>query len=153
MLSAGLAPAGEALAWVVQLLSLAVLQPVIAAGAIGALGGTLWLRFRAPVADRHRLGLVGNPLFAVGAAAALLVAAGMARAALQPLPQAAVLLGLAVLALAWLRRQIHLGLLQEAAEREVGLPIGCPNCGGETPAHTFCGNCGVALVALPRRPR
>jgi len=29
----------------------------------------------------------------------------------------------------------------------------CPNCGQETPHHTFCGNCGISLAALPRRAR
>jgi hypothetical protein len=153
MLSGGLAPAGDVLPWVVQLLSLAVLQPIIAAGAIGVVAGALWLRFRAPVADRRRLGWVGNPLVASIGAAALLVAAGLARAGLTPLPQAVALLGLALVALVGLRREIHLGLLQEAAEREVGAAIDCPNCGRQTPAHTFCGNCGITLVALPRQPR
>jgi len=37
MLNAGLRPAGDPLPWVVQLLSLGVLQPVIAAGAMGTL--------------------------------------------------------------------------------------------------------------------
>ena len=153
LFGAGLAPAGDPLPWVVQLLSLAVLQPIIAAGAIGTLAGALWLRYRAPVTDRHRLGLAGNPAVAAIGAAALLVAAGLARAGLPPLPQSMALLGLALVALVGLRREIHLGLLQEAAERDIGGPITCPNCGRETPAHTFCGSCGIALVALPRRPR
>ncbi len=28
--------------------------------------------------------------------------------------------------------------------------IQCPNCGAQTPAHTFCAECGVALRALPK---
>ena len=39
----------------------AVLQPVIAAGAIGAAAAAFWLRYRAPITDRHALGLVGVP--------------------------------------------------------------------------------------------
>jgi hypothetical protein len=48
---------------------------------------------------------------------------------------------------------IHFGLLEEAREVEIGPTLRCPNCGQETPHHTFCGNCGISLAALPRRPR
>src|SRR5262249_46644996 len=58
---------------------------------------------------------------------------------------------LAVLALIWLRAVIHLGLLEEAAEIEIGPPIICPHCGRLTPLHSFCGNCGTALRAYPKQ--
>ncbi len=57
---------------------------------------------------------------------------------------------LAVIALLWLRRIIHVGLLEEANEIAIGAPIVCPECGKETPLHTYCGNCGTSLKALPR---
>ena len=65
LLGAGLRPAGDPLPWVIQLVSLGVLQPVIAAGAIGAVAAAFWLRYRAPITDRHALGIVGR---AVGGA-------------------------------------------------------------------------------------
>ncbi len=151
--SAGLRPAGDPLPWVVQLLSLGVLQPVIAAGAIGALAAALWLRYRAPVTDRHALGLVGRPFFALLAAAALLVAASLAKTLLPLIPQTLVLAVVAVLALLWLRRALHLGLIQESREITVERDLRCPNCGLMTPEHTFCGQCGVALRAVPRARR
>jgi hypothetical protein len=49
-----------------------------------------------------------------------------------------------------MRLLIHLGLLQEAAEIEIGAPVTCPECGATTPHHTFCVTCGIALRALPR---
>lgn len=153
MFSAGLRPAGDPLPWVIQLLSLGVLQPVIAAGAIGALGAALWLRYRAPVSDRHALGLVGQPIVALLGAAALLVAAGLAKSILTLIPQTLVLAAIAVVALLWLRRALHLGLLQESREAGVRGDIRCPNCGVMTPEHTFCGNCGIALRALPTSRR
>ena len=155
MFGAGLRPAGDALPWIIQLLSLGVLQPVIAAGAIGALGAALWLRYRAPVSDRNALGLVGNPVVALIGALALLVAAGLAKTLLTLIPQTLVLAVIAVVALLWLRRALHLGLLQESRETGVRGDIRCPNCGLTTPEHTFCGNCGVSLRALPtsRRPQ
>ena len=60
---------------------------------------------------------------------------------------------LAGVALIWLRRVLHLGLLQEAAEIETGPDIQCANCGATTPRHAFCINCGVSLLALPNARR
>ncbi len=151
ILRSGLRPAGDPLPWVVQLLSLGVLQPVIAAGAIGAVAAAFWLRYRAPITDRHALGLVGNPVVALIGAALLLVTAGLAKALLPLIPATIVLAVVAFVCLLWLRRKLHFGLLQESREVEVGRSISCPNCGHATPEHTFCGHCGVALRALPRR--
>ncbi len=153
--SAGLRPQTDPVPSVIQLISLGVLQPVIAAGAVGAVAAAFWLRYRSPVGDRAALGWVGVPAVAMVAGAALLVAAGLAKAALKLIPATLVLAVIAAAALLWLRRALHLGLLQEAREIEVEGSISCPNCGKQTPEHTFCGNCGISLRALPkgRRPR
>jgi hypothetical protein len=153
MLGGGLHPAGDPLPWVVQLISLGVLQPVIAAGAMGALGAAVWLRYRAPITDRGALGPVGNPFVALVGAALLMVAAGLAKALLTLIPATLILGVIALLALLWLRRALHLGLLQESREIVVERSIRCPNCGLTTPEHTFCGQCGVSLRALPRKAR
>ncbi|HUR16655.1 MAG TPA: hypothetical protein VMZ33_05180 [Candidatus Limnocylindrales bacterium] len=150
ILRAGLRPQTDPVQSAIQLVSLGVLQPVVAAGAIGAVGAAVWLRYRAPVNDRAALGVVGIPVMAVLGAAVLLVAAGLAKATLPLVPQTVVLIVLAAVALVWLRRVIHLGLLQESREIEIGSEIVCPNCGRPTPSHTFCGKCGVSLSALPR---
>src|SRR3954447_8969743 len=153
ILGAGLRPAGDPLPWVIQLISLGVLQPVIAAGAIGATAAAFWLRYRAPITDGKALGYVGVPVVALVLAAALFVAAGLARTVLPLIPATAVLALLAALALLWLRAALHLGLLQESREIRVQRSIVCPNCGHTTPEHTFCGNCGISLRALPRGVR
>lgn len=150
VLSAGLRPQNDPLAAVVQLISLGVLQPVVAAGTVGAVAAAFWLRYRAPIADRAALGWVGVPAVALICGAALLVAAGLARAALTLIPATVVLAVLAAAALLWLRRALHLGLLQESREIEIEQSISCPNCGKRTPEHTFCGNCGISLRALPK---
>jgi hypothetical protein len=49
-----------------------------------------------------------------------------------------------------LRRAIHVGLLEESLEIPIGPTFTCPNCGGETARHTFCGQCGISLQALPK---
>ena len=146
---AGLRPQGDPLPWVIQLLSLGVLQPVIAAGAIGAFAAAVWLRYRAPVKDHNALGPFGQPIPALIAALALLVAAGLAKTLLTLIPQTLVLAVIAAIALLWLRQALHLGLLEESREISVERDMLCPNCGLITPEHTFCGNCGISLRALP----
>ena len=151
VLNAGLRPNTEPVTGAVQILSLAVLQPVIAAGAIGAIAAAFWLKYNAPVRDRQALGMVGSPIVALVLGGLLLVAAGLIKALLPLLPATLLLAVVAAIALLWLRRAIHVGLLQESRETDVDRSIECPNCGRVTPEHTFCGNCGVALRALPKQ--
>jgi hypothetical protein len=150
LFAGGIRPAGDPLPWVVRLVGLGVATPVIAAGAIGATAGAFWLRYRAPVADRHRLGLVGRPVAAIIGAGLMLVAGAVGQLVLPFLAALVWLAFLAAVAMLWLRAVIHLGLLQEASEIEIGPPIRCPNCTRMTPFHSFCGHCGISLRALPK---
>jgi hypothetical protein len=150
ILGSGLRPTGDPLPWVIQLISLGVLQPVIAAGVVGSVTAAFWLRYRAPIADRPALGYVGVPVVALVIGAVILVLAGLAKTMLPLIPATAVLAVFAAVALIWLRRALHLGLLQEQREITDGRTLACPNCGRPTPEHSFCGNCGVSLRALPK---
>lgn len=152
-LGAGLRPPGDPLPWVVQLMSLGVLQPIIAAGTIGAACAALWLRYRAPITDRAALGPLGNPPFALLGALLLLTVAGLAKTLLTLIPATLVLAVVALVAILWLRRALHLGLVQESREIDGQGTIRCANCGMVTPEHTFCGQCGISLRALPRPAR
>jgi hypothetical protein len=143
------APGNQGL-WIARLLTLGVTMPVLAAGVGGATCGAFWLRFRAPERDRDAVGPLGSPLLAVPVAAGVLVGAALAELYLKQWWTLAVTALAAALGLLWLRRLIHLGLREEAAEREIGSLIECPSCHGPTPAHTFCGHCGGALHALPK---
>jgi ribosomal protein L32 len=150
VLGGGLRPTGAPLAWVERLLAIAVATPVLSMTAIGSAVAAVWLQYRAPAADRRALGALGYPAVAVPLAA-LLVIVGAASETL--MAAGTWLASLAVLDLAGLvllRRALHIGLLQEAQSRPLGDPIRCANCGAETAAHTFCGNCGVSLRALPK---
>lgn len=151
LLEGGLRPDGEIAPWVARVLAVAVAQPVLAMAAIGAAAGAWWLRYRAPVKDRRALGVLGNPIVATPLAAGLVVLGAVGQPLLPIGWWLAELVALDLVALLWLRRTIHLGLLQEAAEIEVGPEIECPNCGARTAKHSFCRNCGVALAALPKR--
>lgn len=149
-LGSGIRPVGATVPWVLRLLSLGVVVPVLAAGALGAAVGVLWLRYRAPVRDRNVLGPLGNPFVAIPLAAGLIVGAALIQLYTNTWLEF-FLLGLAALiAILWLRQLIHLGLLQEASEIEIGPPLTCGNCGKQTPRHTFCAFCGVSLQALPK---
>jgi hypothetical protein len=151
ILSGGLRPAGDVLQWLGRLLTIAVAIPVLEMAAIAAVSGAFWLRFRAPVRDRDALGVLGNPAVAIVFGGILIVVGFV----LQPLISTwwwlLCLAALDVIALLWLRRVIHLGLLEEALEEPIVGPITCANCGETTPRHAFCTSCGISLQALPKK--
>jgi len=153
LFSAGLQPGGDTLLWIARLLTHGVALPLVAAGAAGAVCGAAWLRFRAPVRDRHKLGWLGRPLLAAVVGSVLLILAALAMLLLREVLALLVVVVLAVVAILWLRMLIHLGLIQESLESEIGEPVDCVNCGQPTPSHTFCAECGVALRALPKGAR
>lgn len=156
LFQSGLQPAGDVLPWIVRLVGLGVAMPVIAAGAIGGFLGVLWLRHRGPDEHEDMLGPLGRPVAAAVLAGALLVAGGLVQALVRSTDvvmlflELLILVALAVVALIWLRRIIHLGLLQESLEIAIGPDIACANCGKPTPSHSYCGECGVSLRALPK---
>jgi hypothetical protein len=117
---------------------------------VGFATAALWLRYRAPVKDRGALGPLGQVFVAPVIVAALLVAASVAETFTAPWVWLAWVAFLALVALVLLRRAIHVGLLEEAAEIEIGPAITCANCGAATARHSFCGNCGISLKALPK---
>jgi len=150
VLMGGLQPGGDMSGWLLTIVNVALLRPLLLVSVAGAVCAALWLRYRGPVRDRGAMGPLGQPAFALLAGAVLLIGGGVSGALLESVP-ATLLRGLlAVIALVWLRRMIHLGLRQEAAEVEIGPARVCPNCGQHTPWHSFCASCGISLRALPK---
>jgi RsiW-degrading membrane proteinase PrsW (M82 family) len=150
VLLGGLQPGGDVSGWLLTIVNVALLRPLLLVSVAGAVCAALWLRYRGPARDRGAMGALGQPAVALLAGAVLLVAGGTSGALLESLP-ATLLRGLlAVIALVWLRRMIHLGLRQEAAEVAIGPVRACPNCGHATAWHSFCGSCGISLRALPK---
>jgi hypothetical protein len=146
----GLRPTGEEWPWIARVLEHGVLLPVLAAGAAAGLCGSLWLRYRAPVRDRRALGLLGHPVVAAFLAGAAAVLGALAQLLFTRIGGLVALALLALAALVWMRRVIHVGLLQEAAEVEIGPDVACANCGEQTAHHSFCVDCGISLRALPK---
>ena len=148
----GLRPDQDAGLWTLRLVELGVLVPTIAASSVGWAAGALWLRFRSPGEHRDALGLFGRLTVALATAFALVVLAALAQQVLSPLGCALALAALAAVAVVLVRRAIHLGLLDEIDEIEPGTDITCTNCDRRTPLGNFCGRCGIAFRALPKRP-
>jgi hypothetical protein len=147
---AGLRPPGAVTPWVIRLLELAVLAPILFAAAVGGAVAAWWLEYRAPARHRHALGMLGRPPLATLAAIVALVVASLGQLLLPDWAALVVYVVLTAVALVWLRRVLHLGLLQESLEIEVGPDIVCANCGNSTPRHSFCMHCGISLHALPK---
>jgi hypothetical protein len=148
LLDGGLRPPGDRTDWVLRLLELGVLVPVIWAVAVSAIAAGWWLR-----RDARRRPTYAHPVVVTVAALVLVCAAALAQLVLGRETMLVGLLALAMIALVVLRLLIQRGLRDEAGERPTGPPVRCANCGHETPANTFCGQCGIALAALPKQPR
>lgn len=147
---AGLRPPGALTPWLVKLVTIAVALPVVTMAALGAASGALWLRYRTPVRDRSALGRLGRPPVAIPLAVALVVLASIVQVVLPIGAALAIIAALGVLALLWLRRVVHVGLLEEALEIEDAPAMICANCGHHTRIGRFCEYCGIAQSALPR---
>jgi len=150
----GVRPAGAIAPWIWRLLSLGLGMPIVTMGAAAAACAALWLRYRAPARDSEALGPVGHPVVALPLAAALVMGGAVGETFLPPWGWLLWLAAFDVVVIIMLRRAIHVGLLEEALEIPIGPEITCPNCEEQTARHTFCGNCGISLQALPKtRPR
>jgi hypothetical protein len=151
LVMAGAQPGGDTWSWVMRILEHAVAVPLIIGGAAAGACGAFWLRYRAPVRDRARLGRLGRPAVATLLACLFSVSTSAALVLLRDLPRLIALGALTVLALVWLRHLIDLGLREEAVEAATDEEQTCPSCHRPTPPGSFCTWCGVALRALPKR--
>ena len=146
----GFEPAGNAELWIARLHTLGVATPVLAAGVGGAATASFWLRLRCPIRDRGVVGPLGSPFVAVPIAGAALVGASLAALYLGVWLTLAITAALGAASLVWLRRLIQVGLREEANDEPIGPSFECPSCHHSTPAHSFCGHCGIGLRALPK---
>jgi ribosomal protein L32 len=150
VLGQGVRPSGAAAPWIWRLLSISIAEPVLAMGAIGFATAAIWFRFRAHPRDPAGMHAFGHPVVAVVLAFALTIGGAIGETFLPAGAWLAWLVAFDLVALWLLRRTLHIALLEEAADIEIGPPFTCANCGATTPRHTFCSNCGVSLRAMPK---
>jgi RsiW-degrading membrane proteinase PrsW (M82 family) len=141
--------------WIYELMTLAVLQPLMQGSATGMIVATLW-RYR-----RGRLGgrEIGGVAMAVVAHVAFSLGTQLMNDtsvnSLFVLAWQAVVVGALLI---YIRYVLHHALLEEAAHMGYAETI-CANCNMHIVASGFCPNCGMALTAAPssikrgRRPR
>ena len=149
VLGHGLLPPGSVVPWLVQLAMIAIALPLVTMAAMGATGGVIWLKLRAPIRDRRALGRLGSLYAAIPLGAVLLVVSAVVQITVVSGLALVIVAALAVLALMWLRQVIHVGLLEEALLIEDSPIITCVNCGNRTRRGAYCESCGISLAALP----
>ncbi len=126
----------------------------VTAGAVGGLiGAAVWFTRPANSKWRHKNVAMVIALFVVGVLAIYAVIGLTDVATLPQIPQLAVHLAVAVIAVVMLRLGLHMALLHEAQDPITGEPVMCPNCEQVIPDMAFCPACGVAARASSRSAR
>ena len=141
--------------WIYQLLTIAVLLPVLQGSATGMIAAAIWRYRRGRLTNRE----VGGVAMAVIAHVAFAIGTQLGKDTVQnPL---VILIWQAIVdgaLLVYVRYLLHHALLDEAAHMGFAETV-CPNCHTHIVASGFCPNCGVALTAAPaavkraRKPR
>lgn len=152
LLHDGFRAAGSLTSWLVELGEIALLVPVIWAAGAGLFAIALWLGTSVPLRERARTGVFAKPIVATVLGFVFFVAPGVVIQGFRRNTAFFVLIGVALVALVVLRGAIHVGLLEEAEQvGDISDEIECANCHRTTPLDLFCGRCGIALRALPKR--
>ncbi|MFI5271786.1 MAG: PrsW family glutamic-type intramembrane protease [Ktedonobacterales bacterium] len=145
--------AGAGYSWALDIIRVALLQPLLYAAAAGLAGASLWLA-RDHQVPRQALGPIASPPVAVGAA--LL---GMIVPALLSVLYGGQVLDLLyygvtlVCLLLIVRHVLHVGLIEKARALGHGGPMRCPHCYHEVGDTPFCPHCGLAMRSVSQRQR
>jgi hypothetical protein len=125
--------------------------PLIWAGTTGLVSAAIWLRSGPMRPLPEGEWSIGYP-FVLGVAILAQVILGFAAIYVQHVSSALLIytgVGLALLFLS--RFSLHHMVLAEVVEPPSGGEMGCAHCGHTVPAGAFCGNCGGAHLATPKR--
>ena len=126
----------------------------VTAGAVGGLiGAAVWFARPANTKWRRQIVAAVIALFLVGVLAIYAIIGLTDVATLPQIPQLAVHLAVAVVAVVMLRVGLHMALLHEEHDPITGEPVLCPNCEQVVPDMAFCPACGVAARASSRSAR
>lgn len=141
--------------WIYQLITIAVLLPVLQGSATGMIAAAIWRYRRGRLTSRE----IGGVAMALAAHVAFSAGTQVFKDTVQN--QLFILIWQAAVdgaLLVYVRFLLHHALLDEAAHMGFAETV-CPNCHTHIVASGFCPNCGVALTAAPtsvkraRKPR
>lgn len=141
--------------WIYQLITIAVLLPVLQGSATGLIAATVWRYRRGRLSNREIGGV------AIAMAAHIVFSGGTQLFKDTVQNQLFILIWQAAVdgaLLVYVRYLLHYALLDEAAHMGFAETV-CPNCHMHIVASGFCPNCGGALTAAPtavkhaRKPR
>jgi RsiW-degrading membrane proteinase PrsW (M82 family) len=141
--------------WIYELITLAVLQPLLQGSATGIIVAAVWRYRRGRLASREIGGVVTAVIAHVAFSLGTVVWKDALVNALVILAWQAVLVAALLI---YVRYLLHHALLEEAAHMGFAETV-CPNCHLHIVASGFCPNCGMALTAAPsavkraRKPR
>lgn len=141
--------------WIYQLITIAVLLPVLQGSATGLIAATIWRYRRGRLTNREIGGVAMAVLAHVAFSAGTQVFKDTVQNPLFILIWQAAVDGALLI---YVRYVLHHALLDEAAHMGFAETV-CPNCHTHIVASGFCPNCGVALTAAPtsvkraRKPR
>src|SRR5690242_8086770 len=131
--------------WIYDLITLAVLQPLLQGSATGMIVAAVWRYRRGRLGQREiggvAMAVIAHVAFAFGTQLLKDVAVAPAFVLFW---QAAIVGALLI----YVRYLLHHALLEEAAHMGFAETV-CPNCHMHIVASGFCPNCGMALTAAP----
>ncbi|HEX4213376.1 MAG TPA: PrsW family glutamic-type intramembrane protease [Candidatus Dormibacteraeota bacterium] len=135
--------------WIFQLLSVAVLLPVMQGATTGIITASVWRATKGNLTSREVLGVaaavIGHIAFVLGSQ--LLQTAGV-----NPVVTDAWQVAVVGCLLIVVRYLLHFALLEEGADLGMAEAV-CPNCQKHVMAAGFCPSCGQAMAASPHAVR
>jgi hypothetical protein len=127
-----------------------LLIPFIYASTSGIIGSALWLR-RGRCRPVPVIGWLSNLWVCILAAAIVQVGLGLLTLFVNGQARVTLIyLVVAALLLLWVRVVVHVCLLSEAVEVEIGPDVPCSHCYRIVPRMAFCPHCGVAMRSAPK---
>lgn len=144
---------GAGYSWALDIVRVALLQPLVYASAAGLVGAALWLA-RDRQVSRRTLGPLAWPIVDVPIAVLGIVLPALFSVLHGGQVLDLVYYGVAlVVVLLVIRYVVHVGLLEKARALGHGETLRCPHCGEEIGDTAFCQHCGLALGSLAPRER
>lgn len=131
--------------WIFQLLSVAVLIPVMQGATTGIIAASVWRATKGRLTYREVLGVVGA---VIGHIAFVLGSQLLQTASINPVVTDAWQVAVVGCLLIVVRYLLHFSLLEEGGDLGLAEAV-CPHCQKHVMAAGFCPSCGQAMAASP----